>query len=84
MTKKKFSAGLWADYNRRTTTRWQRFKEWFEDFDHRLENFCAWYWPYFFLAAGALSVAWLAVFISLQPNGWYHVGYSLTETFLGW
>ncbi|MBP9717231.1 MAG: hypothetical protein KBD44_00775 [Candidatus Pacebacteria bacterium] len=82
--RREVSPTLWAEYNRRTTSRWQRFCEGFVTFDQKVEDFCRWYWPHMIFAAGIGAMLWLGVKITLQPNGWYHVGRSLRESILGW
>lgn len=75
---------LWEKYHRRHTSRSQRFREGFETFKERVENFFRWYWEYAFLMAGIGAMLWLGMKITLHPNGWYLVARSLGETFLGW
>ncbi|MFN3188107.1 MAG: hypothetical protein ACK42D_00980 [Candidatus Paceibacteria bacterium] len=81
---RQISPALWGEYNHRTTSRWQRFREGFEVFDQKVENFFMWYWPHLIFVSGVCAMLWVAVFITRQPNGWYHVGRSIGETFLGW
>lgn len=75
---------LWDKYHHRNTSRWQRFLEGFEAFNQRVENFFMWYWHYAFVGIAVMFFLYTCAYISYQPDGWYHVGRSLGETFLGW